>query len=228
MSWLASIFIGLLTGGLGLGLAGVIANACVSWYRISSFEGKAGYFVVFTALLGGVAGFILGVVAARIAAGAQHGFVKGLVLALAVTAGIGGVAALVSWRLADIPPEIDGSDLDLQVEIRLPAAHAAPADSAGNSHLRLGSVVNSTYRKSEMGELHIADARLEDGRWIVAGTVYVFTSRGFVSCEGCRRQRQIRPQLPKTEFRTFYCGSFALVLVSRRLRPASSQCDRRS
>ena len=37
MSWLASIFIGLLTGGLGLGLAGVIANDCVSWYRISSF-----------------------------------------------------------------------------------------------------------------------------------------------------------------------------------------------
>jgi hypothetical protein len=180
MSWVSSTFIALLTGVLGLVCSGIIAGACVNWYNISSFEGKSGYFVVAMAFLGGAAGFILGLVTARVvAAGADPGFFKALGLSCGIAIGIAGIAALVSWRLADIPPKIDGQYLDLAVEIRLAVGETnPPASVSGTSHLRLGSVVNHTQRKSEMGDLKIAEARFEDGRWIIPGSVYLFTMRG--------------------------------------------------
>jgi hypothetical protein len=47
MSWLLSILTGLLAAAVGCLGAGVVAWLCVGWYRISSFEGASGYFVVF-------------------------------------------------------------------------------------------------------------------------------------------------------------------------------------
>lgn len=180
MSWLASLFIAVLTGGLGLVLAGVIANACVGWYRISSFEGKAGYFVVFMALLGGVAALVIGLVTARaVAAGESPGFFKGLGLACGITLVVAGCIALAARLMADIPPTIEGDELDLEVEIRLPVGETnAPSSATGKSFLRLGSLSGKTYRKSEMGELHLTRARLEEGRWILPGSVFLFTQRG--------------------------------------------------
>lgn len=68
MTWLSSIFIACLSGVLGLFCAGGIASLCVDWYRVSSFEGKSGFFVVFTALLGGLAAGVIGLIAARVVA----------------------------------------------------------------------------------------------------------------------------------------------------------------
>lgn len=48
------------TAVLGLLGAGFLANACVRWYHISSFEGGSGYFVMFIGLFGGIAGFLVG------------------------------------------------------------------------------------------------------------------------------------------------------------------------
>lgn len=180
MTWLASIIIALLSAALGLFLAGMVAAACVSWYRISGFEGASGYFVVFTALLGGIAALIIGLVTCRVvAAGNAPGFFKGLGISFGIVGGIAGIAALVCWLLADIPPSIDGLSLDLAVEIRLPVGETeSPARVTGDSSLSLGSVVNHVQRKSEKGELRTAEARREGGRWIIPGTVYLFTTRG--------------------------------------------------
>src|SRR3954451_17484949 len=68
ISWGASILVALLAAAIGLVLGGFIASNAVSWYRISSFEGGAGYFVVGMALLGFVAGFLIGLVATRVVA----------------------------------------------------------------------------------------------------------------------------------------------------------------
>jgi hypothetical protein len=56
MSWLASFVVALLTAAVGLVLGGYLASLAVGWYRVSSFEGGAGYFVVAFALLGFVVG----------------------------------------------------------------------------------------------------------------------------------------------------------------------------
>jgi hypothetical protein len=180
MGWLASIGIALLSGVLGVVCAGIVAAACVSWYRISSFEGGSGYFVVAIAFLGGVAGFIIGLAMARVvAAGAGPGFLRALGLSSATVIGIAAIAALICWQLADIPPRINGQYLNLEVEIRLPAGETnSPASVSGDSHLHLGSLLGHTRRKSETGQLNLADARFEDGRWIIPGSVHLFTMRG--------------------------------------------------
>jgi len=180
MSWLASIAVGLLTGGLALVCAGVVANACVGWYRVSSFEGASGYLVVGVALLGGIAGLVLGIVTSRlVAASAAPGFLKSLGWSCGIVALIAGIAAGLAWLLADIPPEVDGRELALDVEVRLPAGETVPpAAGAGDSYVALGAASGGTLRKTQRGELSVAAARLEDGRWIVPGSVLVFTTRG--------------------------------------------------
>ena len=115
MSWLSTIFIALITGAVGLFLSGYVASLAVSWYRISSFEGGSGYFVVLTAIGGMVFGLVLGVVVSRVVAmTANPGFLKGLgwsllCMLLTVTT-VGGSSRLK----ADIPPTIDGEELMLQ------------------------------------------------------------------------------------------------------------------
>lgn len=42
--------------------AGTVAGLAVDWYNVSSFEGGAGFFVVGMALVGLIAGFLIGLV----------------------------------------------------------------------------------------------------------------------------------------------------------------------
>src|SRR5690606_18532644 len=97
MSWLVT-FAAAILGAIGacLGMF-AIAEACVKWYRISNFEGGAGYYVVGLSLVGGIAGFLVAFIAARIAysyaghgwyiqlGGALGAIVVGLLLVLALT-----------------------------------------------------------------------------------------------------------------------------------------------
>jgi hypothetical protein len=183
MSWFVSILVGFFSGALGLLVGGAIANMCAGWYRISSFEGKSGYFIVINAILGGILGLALGLVISRaVAATAAPGFLKALGLSGAAVIAAGGAVLLVAWRGADIPPKIAGRELMLEVEWRLPAGETSPpAGIAGASSFTLGSVANHRQRKSGKGELKTAEARLENGRWIIPASVFLFTSRGLRS-----------------------------------------------
>ncbi len=69
MHWLSSLLVALVAavGGGGCGL--FIGERCVRWYRISSFEGGSGYFVLGLGLIGLPLGFIVGLIGARVAAG---------------------------------------------------------------------------------------------------------------------------------------------------------------
>jgi hypothetical protein len=117
MGWTASLFAAALAGVTSLLLAGWVANAAVSWYSISSFEGKAGCFVVFVALGGLVGGVVIGLIASRfIAASASPGFLKALGLSRAAVIGvIGGYYRL----MAHVPPRLDGQTLRLRLRSTL-------------------------------------------------------------------------------------------------------------
>lgn len=181
MTWLTSFSVSLLSGLTGLLLAGFISNACVSWYSVSSREGAAGYFVIFTAIGGGIAGFIVGLITARIIV-ANYGaaFPMQLGAALGVVLLISGIAALLCRLLADVPPTIDGQELTLEVEFRFPTTTntATPPTAEGEWTFQLASLSGYTQRNSDTGKVVTDKARLENGRWIVPTEVLLFTERG--------------------------------------------------
>lgn len=180
VSWPSSLLIALLTGALGLLAAGLVMSACVIWYRISSFEGEAGFAVVGMSLLGGMVGVVLGLVVARLLPGGSSlAFFKALGAAWGIVVLLSALAAWIAHALADIPPTIAGRELDLEIEIRLPVDEKPPSgSSAEESTIELGSLSGRVQRVGERGELRFADARLEDGRWIVPASVSLFTARG--------------------------------------------------
>ena len=210
MTWLASLVAALLAGVAGLFLAGFIANACVSWYSISSREGASGYFVIFTALGGGIAALIVGLITARIVA-AQFGpgFLREAGAALAVVLMIAGVSALLCRQLADVPPEIDGQELTLEVEFRFPNTDAGrtPPTADGDWQFTFASLAGQTARKREYGKLQTESARFEGGQWIVPTSVSLFTERGRRSVSVARKDAQVSsgfllplPRRPGPEF----------------------------
>jgi hypothetical protein len=178
MRWHTWVLAPLLTAFLGLFAAGTLAALLVDWYNVSSFEGGSGFFVVFIALFGWVAGLIVGLIAAVVVARRPApGFLKavgyGWGASLAIVLVIGAGARF----LADIPPELRGDELHLQVELRYPPGAPRPENVQGG-RLRLHSATASSVRKTKTGPLWFEDAREEDGRWIVPGAVHVFTQRG--------------------------------------------------
>jgi hypothetical protein len=179
LSWLASFFVAILAAGAACVGTGLVANLYVDLYHMTSREGASGYFIVSMAFLGLVGGFVLGLVEARVvAASAQPGFWKATGVVLVTLTVVLGGAALIERGLADVPPEIDGEQLWLQVEVRPPLGWSMPPGGTAPAQLRLGSVSGRTVRKNVRGALFAEDARIEDGRAIVPGAVELFTERG--------------------------------------------------
>lgn len=180
MGWPASIGVGALTAIVSTVLAGYVANLTVGWYRISSFEGASGYFVVGMALIGLIVGLVLGIAMSRMVAGSAHPNVfRALGLAQGAVVGLILVSGTTARLLADVPPRLDGQEMLLAVEFRWPEGEQ-PAAATDSSvwWLRLGSSINRTVRATTKGPLWREDARLEGGRWVVPGAVDLFTSRG--------------------------------------------------
>ena len=179
VSWFASLAIALLTGLVALVTGGFVADLCVGWYRISSFEGASGYFVILMALLSGGAGSIVGLLIARaVAAVPTMNAIKAAGLALACVLCVAGGVAGAARLLADVPPELDGEQLYLLVEVRWPDGQRPPTPADGPGTVRLGTLSGSTLRRMELGPLFLDDARQEQGRWTVPGAVEIFTTRG--------------------------------------------------
>jgi hypothetical protein len=182
MSWLSSFFIAVMTAVVTAIAGGLVAAGCVDWYRISGREGGSGYTVIAIGLLGCIAGFFAGLILSRSFGGpGPSGFFKGWGISTGAMLGLAGAAALVAWGLADIPPTINGHELDLIVEVRLPKGAEQPAVAGEQKQFIIFGTSYSptqTPRAREFGVLDVANARQEDGRWIVPGSVRIFTTRG--------------------------------------------------
>lgn len=176
--WLRAIAIALLTGAVSMVAGGLVADRCVSWYRVSSFEGGSGYFVAFAILASGIAGTILGLVVAIVGLRRDGGAGRALGGALIAVLVIAGGSAGLARVLADVPPEIDGETLYLLLEVRWPPGQRPPAAEAGAGLVTLGSLSGPFVRAEEAGALFLEDARLEGDSYVVPAAVEIFTSRG--------------------------------------------------
>jgi hypothetical protein len=158
--------------------AGVAAAVWAAWYHVSSREGEAGFFVVGIALLGLIGGLVVGVICARIvAASASPGFLRAVQLSLTATLGLLVLATAIARLGADFPPTIDGKELAVEIEVRLPAGMAVPSP---NQHSGLQWMVTITAdsgaRRQSVNRMDAGRARHEDGRWIVLASVHLHTS----------------------------------------------------
>lgn len=181
MAWLVSLSVALIVAALATVTAGVIANACVAWYHIPSREGAAGFFVVFIGLSGGVVGGLLGLISARLTASYWGGgFFPELACASAAMLLVAGTAAIACRWLADVPPELDGQQLNLEIEFRLPAQIFSDAQIALAHEwtMELGSISGHTRRAYETGQLHVDSLQAAGGHWILPASVFLFTERG--------------------------------------------------
>jgi hypothetical protein len=181
MSWLLSIAVALLTGVAGLVAAGFVAERYAAWHHVSSFEGASGYLVVGVALLGGLGGVVLGLVVARIVAGTPRaGFLRALGASLGVTAAIALASLGLAWLRGDQAPTLDGDELALLVELRMPDGWApAPGFTEGRGGTWLSSLrAGGTLGHTGYGELLWDDIGVRDGRWVIPTRTRVFTTTG--------------------------------------------------
>jgi len=182
MSWLSSFLVAVLTSVVAAVAGGLVAAECMTWFQVPSREGESAYYVAGIVLLSGFVAFLGGLILSRFVGGpGSAGFFKGLGICSGVMVALAAVAAAVAWSLADIPPTIGGQQLDLIVEFRLPKGATQPVVSSdGNQCVFFGSMggPGQPDRAHETGVLDVAKARQENGRWIVPGSVFIFTSRG--------------------------------------------------
>jgi hypothetical protein len=193
MSWLASIGLAALCALAGSVCGGAIASLCVGWYRVSSFEGRSGYFVVGWALVGGAAAFAIGLVAARVAAaggdgsaasdaasaaanaaaGATSAFPRAAALALGAVGSVAVVVLGLCWLMADHAPTLDGAPVELEVEVRVAAQLALPeldtSPATASVHVPGG-------RMQPFSVLAVEGDTDAAGRRVLRGTVPLATS----------------------------------------------------
>jgi hypothetical protein len=187
-SWLVTFFSGVLSAVAGgLGMLG-IATLCVKWYRISSFEGGSGYFVVGLALLGFIGGFVVGLIAARV------GYMQiGPHWYIQIATSLGTVACLLlvvltySYLESDHVLEQGGRGLVVAWEVRLPKPNPSdPFDYKGNPQewpdselrLQLVSIFRGAPRGFSEAEFDRLKFHLEGDQWILPAKVPLFTSKG--------------------------------------------------
>lgn len=177
MSWISSILIALLSGGLGLVCGGAIMAKCVDWYRVSSFEGKAGFAVVGVALVGGIAGFVVGLIATRIvAAGPSPGLLKGVGAACGTVLLLALIALIVCRLRADLDPTLNGQPLELLIELRCPADFSLPAPSPDDDFRPSAGVYLPRGRRLPTAPVALDAATQTDGRWVLPATLPLTTS----------------------------------------------------
>lgn len=208
MKALLALVVAVIAGVVGLLAAGLVAAAYADWYHVSTFEGGAAFMVLGVALVGGLVSMVLGLVTALLVATPERsGFWKSVGLSCGGIIGLGALVALVLYLLADFPPTINGEELRLEVEIKLPAGESLPPDASGiETSFVLGSVVDNTRRASRDGELKTGQAREENGRWIIPAEVLLFTTRGLRAIEATIGDRTVAaflvplPPRPGSEF----------------------------
>ncbi|HEU5313813.1 MAG TPA: hypothetical protein VFU08_08305 [Candidatus Udaeobacter sp.] len=135
MRILQASFIALFTALVGCLLAFFVGDYLTRLAHMSNMEGGRGMFVVFVcAPLGILAGMVIGIISSiLVRRQGLAGFFVAQGWSLLIVCGLAGLFAGVPYLLSDKPPRIDGKRLELQFELRAPAAFKVPNQPGGYS-----------------------------------------------------------------------------------------------
>ena len=135
MRLLRAFFVAFLTAVVGCVLAFFVGDYLTRLAHVPEMEGQRGMTVIFLcAPLGIVAGLIIGVVSSiLVRRQGPAGFLIAQGWSLLIACGLAGLLIGVPYVLSDKPPRIDGKPLELQFELRAPAAFQIPDQPDGYS-----------------------------------------------------------------------------------------------
>ena len=188
MYWLFYFFLSLPSALVGLLCGAYIGDLQIRWFHLAGANGSQGWHPIQLALLGGIRGLVVGLITAWNVA--PHDTASGLRSAATSSAAVLALALAAlgaSRSFAHIPPTIDGQELTLQIELRLPPGQAKPAlpekdpnysNQKIASYFYLTSIGNITRNLGVNGNFDEASTREEHGRWIIPGRAPMETSRG--------------------------------------------------
>jgi hypothetical protein len=135
MRFLRAFAIGVITAVVGCLLAFFVGDYLTRLAHVPEMEGQRGMTVVFLcAPLGILVGLVIGIVSAiLVRRQGLAGFLIAQGWSLLILCGVAGLLIGVPYLLSDKPPRIDGKRLELQFELRAPAAFKIPDQPDGYS-----------------------------------------------------------------------------------------------
>ena len=135
MRFLRAFAIGVITAVVGCLLAFFVGDYLTRLAHVPEMEGQRGMTVVFLcAPLGILVGLVIGIVSAiLVRRQGLAGFLIAQGWSLLILCGVAGLLIGVPYLLSDKPPRIDGKRLELQFELRAPAAFKIPVQPDGYS-----------------------------------------------------------------------------------------------
>lgn len=169
MRFLRALGIALITGIAGAFLSIFASDYLTKLYHVSDMEGQRGMAIVFLyAPLGFIVGSAIGLVTGlRSRSAGFAGFMKAQGWSILITAAIGAITSGLLWLGADHPPRIDGKELVLEFELKIPPALSLPPEpNEDNIHVSL--YANNSDNRFAAIDIHAITAR--DGVTIVPGS----------------------------------------------------------
>jgi MFS family permease len=170
MRFLRAFAIGGITAAVGMFLAIFASDYLTRLYHVPDMEGQRGMAVIFLfAPLGLVVGFVIGVIAAlRTRWSGVVGFIKTQGLSIVIIIAIAAAVSGLLWLGADKPPKINGKELVLEFELKIPPAIQIPAE-LNDDTIRASLYANN--RDNRHASIDLKSMTKQDGYVIASGTV---------------------------------------------------------
>jgi hypothetical protein len=143
-------------------------------YHVSDMEGQRGMAVIFLFVpLGLIVSFLIGVIAAlRTHWSGFIGFIKTQGLCILIVIAVGAAVSDLLWLGADKPPKIDGKELVLEFELKIPPAMQIP-EELNDYTIRASLYANN--RDNRYASIDLKSITKQEGCVIVPGTAALMT-----------------------------------------------------
>jgi hypothetical protein len=173
MRWIRALAVGAIAAILAYIFAFIVGSIVMGVRGMGDFEGERSMFVAFVlAPAGLLVGLIAGIAFGQRAGQGPGHFFKQLGLAIVTTSALIAIVGLLGYTTADRPPTVDGKELEVAFEVRIPPSSTLPAD------LKIAAFMVSLTggdRDYRFADVQFDATRTEDGARVIPGAAGLYT-----------------------------------------------------